>query len=186
MTTERDETDLSDAEMVGRISSGEDREAEALLFRRMSPRVHLYGLRYLRDQHAAEDLAQQVLIKVLLALRAGRLREPEKLAAFVMGTSRMTVLDIRRGAHRKERLLEMFGPQFATTFEPTTVHLDKDRLTRCVQSLKERERAVVVQTFYNEETGAVVAEMLGVSEANLRVIRHRAIRQLRDCMGVTA
>jgi RNA polymerase sigma-70 factor (ECF subfamily) len=53
-----------------------------------------------------------------------------------------------------------------------------------VQNLKERERAVVVMTFYNEETGADVARFLGVSEANVRVIRHRAIHQLRDCMGV--
>lgn len=39
-------------------------------------------------------------------------------------------------------------------------------------------------TFYDEQTGADVAGFLGISEANVRVIRHRAIRQLRDCMGV--
>jgi DNA-directed RNA polymerase specialized sigma24 family protein len=38
-------------------------------------------------------------------------------------------------------------------------------------------------TFYDERTGADVASFLGVSEANVRVIRHRAIRQLRECMG---
>ena len=35
----------------------------------------------------------------------------------------------------------------------------------------------------DERTGADVASFLGISEANVRVIRHRAIRQLRDCMG---
>jgi len=55
-----------------------------------------------------------------------------------------------------------------------------------VQNLKERERAVVVMTFYDEQTGADVARFLGISEANVRVIRHRAIHQLRDCMGVAA
>jgi len=64
--------------------------------------------------------------------------------------------------------------------------LDHDRLARCVQSLRERERWVIVMTFYDEQTGADVARFLGVSEANVRVIRHRAIHQLRDCMGVTA
>jgi RNA polymerase sigma-70 factor (ECF subfamily) len=54
-----------------------------------------------------------------------------------------------------------------------------------VQSLKERERSIVVMTFYDEQTGADVASFLGVSEANVRVIRHRAIHQLRDCMGVS-
>ena len=37
----------------------------------------------------------------------------------------------------------------------------------------------------DERTGADVARFLGVSEANVRVIRHRAMHQLRDCMGVT-
>jgi RNA polymerase sigma-70 factor (ECF subfamily) len=190
MTTDRVESEITDAELVRRIGvgsgEGADREAEATLFRRMAPRVRLYGLRHLRDAHAADDLAQQVLITVLQALRAGRLREHDKLASFVMGTSRMTVLDIRRGAQRKERLMEFFGPEIKTSFEPTTVLLDKKRLTRCMQSLKERERAVVVMSFFEEETGAGVAAQLGVSEANVRVIRHRAIRQLRGCMGVAA
>jgi RNA polymerase sigma-70 factor (ECF subfamily) len=53
-----------------------------------------------------------------------------------------------------------------------------------VEGLKERERTVVVMSFYDEETGADVAGFLGVSEGNVRVIRHRAIRQLRECMGV--
>jgi DNA-directed RNA polymerase specialized sigma subunit len=35
-----------------------------------------------------------------------------------------------------------------------------------VQSLKERERTVVVMTFYDEQTGADVAGFLGLSEAN--------------------
>ncbi|HUX43109.1 MAG TPA: sigma-70 family RNA polymerase sigma factor, partial [Terracidiphilus sp.] len=114
----------------------------------------------------------------------GRLREPEKLASFVLGTCRMTVLDIRRGAQRKQRLLEQFGAEFTTTVQPSLPQLDREHLTRCVQNLKERERSVVVMTFYAEEPGAEVAVFLGISEANVRVIRHRAIQQLRDCMGV--
>ena len=57
---------------------------------------------------------------------------------------------------------------------------------RCVQMLKERERSVVVMTFYDEQTAAEVAGFLGLSQANVRVIRHRAIQQLRACMGAPA
>ena len=64
--------------------------------------------------------------------------------------------------------------------------LDHEKLARCVQNLKERERSVVVMTFYDEQTGADVASFLGVSQANVRVIRHRPIHQLRACMGVAA
>ena len=176
----------NDAELVRQIGSG-DREAEAELFRRMAPRIRLYGLRHLRDAHASEDLTQQVLITTLEALRAGRLREPEKLASFVLGTCRMTVLDLRRGAQRKRLLLEKFGADlFSASAAPSMPQLDRQRLARCVQSLLERERAVVVLSFYDERTGADVASFLGVSEANVRVIRHRAIRVLRECMGAAA
>ena len=39
-------------------------------------------------------------------------------------------------------------------------------------------------TFYDEHTAAEAAAFLGISEGNVRVIRHRAIQQLRACMGV--
>jgi len=176
--------ELDDADLVRRIGSGTDREAEAELFRRMAPRIRLYGLRHLRDEHASDDLAQQVLITTLEALRAGRLREPEKLASFVLGTCRMTVLDQRRNAQRKERLLEHFKADVPAPVQSCIPQLDQEQLARCVQNLKERERTVVVMTFYDEQSGADLASFLGVSEANVRVIRHRAIHQLRECMGV--
>lgn len=161
-------------------------EAEAELFRRMAPRIRLYGMRHLRDASAAEDLVQQVMITTIEAIREGRLREPEKLASFVLGTCRMTVLDMRRGAQRKRELLERFGPDLSPGACDPVTQIDYDRLGRCVQSLRERERTVIVMTFYDEQTGADLANVLGVSEANVRVIRHRAIHQLRDCMEGSA
>ncbi len=178
------EIELNDSELAQQIASGSSPEVEAELFSRMAPRIRLYGLRHLRDSHSADDLTQQVMVTTLEALRTGRLREHDKLASFVLGICRMTVLDLRRNAHRKARLLQQFGVSRLTPAEPHTPNLDHDRLTRCVQNLKERERTTVVMTFYNEQTGAEVAGFLGVSEANLRVIRHRAIHQLRQCMGV--
>ena len=175
-----------DADLVRQFGSGRNREAEAELFRRMAPRIRLYGLRHLRDEHASEDLTQQVLITTLEALRAGRLREPEKLVSFILGTCRMTVLDLRRNSQRREGLLERFGADLLAPVAPSMPRLDHEELTRCLQNLKERERTVVVLTFYDEQTGEDVAGFLGVSEANVRVIRHRAIHQLRDCMGVVA
>ena len=179
------EIELDNAGLVRQIQAG-DGGAEAELFRRMAPRIRLYGLRHLRDSYAADDLTQQVLITTLEALRAGRLREPEKLASFVLGTCRVTVLELYRTSQRRERLRERFGPDLATSTSFSVPQLDHDQLERCVQGLKERERTVIMMTFYDEQTGAEVANFLGISEANVRVIRHRAIHQLRACMGGTA
>ena len=43
-------------------------------------------------------------------------------------------------------------------------------------------RSVVSLTFYAESSAAAVGADLGVSEGNVRVIRHRAIERLRTCM----
>ena len=176
--------ELSDAEVTERIAAGHW-EAETEMCRRMAPRIRLYGLCHLRSAAAADDLVQQVLLKTIEALRAGRLREPEKLAPFVLGTCRMTVLDLRRTARRQEELLEEFGSMLVPEPVPMPT-LDDDQLARCVGALKERERSVVVMTFYDDQTGAEAARFLGISEANVRVIRHRAIQQLRTCMGAAA
>ena len=71
--------EMSDAALAQRIAEG-DREAEAEVCRRMGPRIRLYGLRHLRSASAADDLVQQVLLKTLETLRAGRLRDAAKLA----------------------------------------------------------------------------------------------------------
>jgi len=174
----------TDADLAVRIAAGADREAEAEMCRRMGPRIRLYGLRHLRDRHAAEDLMQQVLITTIKALRAGQMRETEKLASFVLGTSRMMVLDQRRSTRRRDQLLERFGVEMLSAAPAPKPRLDDERLTNCVQRLNERERTVVTMSFYGEEQGADIAQFLGVSETNVRVIRHRAIHLLRDCMGV--
>jgi len=176
--------ELSDADLARRIAEGQ-REAESEVCRRMGPRIRLYGLRHLRSAAAADDLVQLVLLKMIEALRAGRLREPDKVAPFVMGTCRMTVLDLRRSARRQERLLVEFGADLVPD-QPPMPRLDGDQLARCVQILKERERTVVVLTFYDEQSAAEAAGFLGISEANVRVIRHRAIQQLRACMESTS
>ena len=147
-----------------------------------APRIRLYGLRHLRSSSAADDLAQQVLLTVLEA-RAGALGGG-LLAQFVLGTCRMTVLELRRTSHRQEELLATHGADLAPE-PPSLPRLDDRRLAGCVQDLRERERSVVVMTFYDDRTATETARSLGISEANVRVIRHRAIRQLRACMGAS-
>ena len=64
-----------------------DGAAETEFYRRLAPRVRLYGLKHLRDAQAASDLVQQVLMLTLERLRAGELRDPERLVSFVFGTA---------------------------------------------------------------------------------------------------
>jgi RNA polymerase sigma-70 factor (ECF subfamily) len=177
---------LEDAALARRIAAAgavPDSAAEAALYRRLAPRVRLYGLRHLRDRHAAHDLMQQVLLMTLERLRAGKLREPERIASFVLGMCRMVVLEIRRGTWRREGLLAAYGDTAEAFEAPEPRAIDTDRLAGCLQALAERERTVVVQTFFADRSGDELAKDLGLSAGNVRVIRHRALARLRECMN---
>jgi len=49
-----------------------------------------------RDRESAYEITQDILVAVLTALREGRVHEPEKLPAFVMGTARNLIHDYWR------------------------------------------------------------------------------------------
>ena len=177
---------LDDGALARRIAAAGDSPdpaAEAELYRRLAPRVRLYGLRHLRDRHAAADLVQQVLLMTLERLRAGAVREPERIASFVLGASRMTVLEMRRGTRRREALLETWGGAEEAFDAPEPLAFHPDRLAGCLGALSERERSVVVLSFFADKQADEVGEELALSGGNVRVIRHRALARLRACMG---
>jgi RNA polymerase sigma-70 factor (ECF subfamily) len=177
---------LDDGALARRIAGAgraPDSAAETELYRRLAPRVRLYGLRHLRDRHAAADLAQQVLLMTLERLRAGQVREPERIASFALGACRMTVLEMRRGTRRRDALLETWGDRAEAFEAPEPLAFDPDRLAGCLQALAERERSVVVLSFFGDKAADEVGRELAISGGNVRVIRHRALARLRACMG---
>jgi RNA polymerase sigma-70 factor (ECF subfamily) len=177
--------EYDDAALAKRISSAapeRDAAAESELCRRFAPRIRLYGLRHLRSDAAAADLVQDVLILTLQKLRTGAVREPERLASFILGTCRQTVIDGKRGVMRRERLLDTFSLDLSGVVEEVVEPLDTQRLQQCLERLPERERAVLVMTFYDDRPADAVGRELGITAANVRVIRHRGIERLRGCL----
>jgi RNA polymerase sigma-70 factor (ECF subfamily) len=169
------------ARQIAATAPGEAREAEAELYRLLAPRVRRYGLRHLRDSHAAADLMQQVMTLTIERLRGGELREPERVLSFVLGACRLTVMDQRRGERRREDLLQRFADALPTADLRVEPRLDHQRVVNCLERLPERERSVLVMTFYDDQPSDAVATQLGLSAGNVRVIRHRGIDKLRRC-----
>src|SRR3954447_23901438 len=102
---------VSDEALARRIAGGvpgsTDAE-EAELYRRFAPRVRLYGRRHLRNDAAADDLAQDVLLRTIERLRAGEVRRPEEIGSFILGTSRMMAHGERRIARRRDALSSQY------------------------------------------------------------------------------
>jgi RNA polymerase sigma-70 factor (ECF subfamily) len=179
-----DHGEAPDGELARRVAAAGRgaAEAENELCRRLAPRARLYGLRHLRDAAAADDLAQEVLVLTLERLRAGRVREPDHLASFVLGACRLVVRNQRRGRRRRTEILDRFAFDFQRETMPDTLALDCSRLRECLARLAERERTVLVLTFYAEQPSAEIAARLGTSPDNVRTVRHRAFGRLRDCV----
>jgi RNA polymerase sigma-70 factor (ECF subfamily) len=179
------ETD-DDAALARRIidcAPERDAAAEAELCRRLGPRIRLYGLKHLRNEAAAADLMQDVLIMLLQKLREGAVREPAQVASFVLGAARRTVIDGRRSGARRARILEAFPVDLIPADDEPPEPIDSARLDGCIAALPERERAVLLMTFYDDRPADAVASELGLSAGNVRVIRHRGLERLRGCMG---
>jgi len=170
-----------DADLARRISAG-DSQAEAPFCGRFAPRIRLFGLKRLRSDAAAADLVQDVLIMALQKLRAGAVREPEHIASFMLGTARQMMLDSMRNSGRRERILSEYPIDLIPAEEPAVEGASDGRLQHCLQALPERERTVLVMTFYDDCPADALGAQLGVSSGNVRVIRHRGLQHLRDCL----
>jgi RNA polymerase sigma-70 factor (ECF subfamily) len=171
------------ARAIASAAPGGAQAEESELYRRFARRVQLYGRKHLRDDSAADDLAQQVLLVTIEKLRAGEVRNPDEVGSFILGTSRMLAGSTARTARRRERLTAQFHPP-ALYAEPDLPSGDIAAVERCLHALAERDRRVLVLTFYAEKTSPEIAVELGVTGTVVRVARHRALERLRECVGV--
>ena len=176
---------VSDEALARRIAGGPPGSTdpeETELYRRFSPRVRLYGRRHLHSEAAADDLAQEVLLLTIKRLHAGEVRRPEEIGSFILGTSRMMAQAERRITQRREALAARFMEPAVETGPPSIAALDAPRVAACLRGLAERDRLVVLLTFYADREAPRIAEDLGVSPGAVRAIRHRAMARLRDCV----
>jgi RNA polymerase sigma-70 factor (ECF subfamily) len=170
-----------DAALARRIVAG-DRSAESELCARLLPRIRAWGLKHTRDAAAASDIAQQVMMSVLEALRANRVVELDRLGAFTLGVCKHTLGAWRRGDHRRAGLLEIYGPALAGASTIAETALDRRRLAGCVEKLLPRARTLLALAYYADRSTDEIAGELGMTAGNVRVMRHRALQQLHACM----
>ena len=176
---------VSDEALARRIAggpSGSTDAEEGELYRRFAPRVRLYGRRHLQNDAAANDLAQDVLLLTIERLRTGEVRRPDEIGSFILGTSRMMAHSARRMARRRETLAARFMEPTVETAPSSTAALDAPRVAACLRKLAERDRLVVLLTFYADCEAPRIAEDLGMSPGAVRAIRHRAMARLRECV----
>jgi len=175
------------SELVERAAHG-DRQAESTLSQRFAPAVRAFARRRLRGVEATEDFAHDVLLLFVEALRRGSVQEPERLGGYVLGICRKLALDRARMNERRAELWEQFGESLAPLAPEATARdcpYELIHLEDCLSRLSQRSREVVRLGFIEAQGNDSVAQALGVTEANARILRHRALSSLRECMSRT-
>jgi RNA polymerase sigma-70 factor (ECF subfamily) len=168
------------AVLVDRIRRG-DADAEDRVARLFRGRVYTMMLSRTRDAETARDLVQETLLAVVVALREGRVREPERLGAFVHGIARNVVNNHFR-TRRVEAPLDDVPPE-ASSVDPTSDYEGADRVAlvrRILAGLDWTDRDVLLLTLVEGLKPGDIARRLGLSPEAVRTRKSRAIKKVAD------
>ena len=173
-------TDSGTAGLVERIGLG-DSEAETELVDQFLGRTFAMALARTGDREVAQDLSQEVMISVLCALREGRLRNHDGLAAYVCTTARNTISFFFRGrAQRREAPLpddlQIDLPDPEQCFCSTE---RSRRAMQAIQTLKSSDRAILQASLIEGLKSAEIAASMGLSSDVVRQRKSRALRHVR-------
>ena len=161
---------LSDAELLSQYKEGNEKAFEVLL-RRHKSKVYSTIFNIVKDQYIAEDLMQDVFIKIIDIIRGGRYNEEGK---FIQWASRMAhnlaIDHFRRNKRYPTIVLEdgmnVFNSlHFAEeTVEDVRIKNETHTsLRNMIQTLPEPQREVLLMRHYAEMSFQEIAEATGVS-----------------------
>ena len=155
---------------------------------RYSRRVFTYASYLLGDPAEAEDITQEVLIKLW---KSGGKIDPDRLGAWLLTVTRNACTDVLRRRQRTAKVIPIRRAEQPPADCPSPApnperaaagsQLGK-RILKALSELSEPARTVVI---LREIQGLSYREISDVTEINIdtvRVILHRARRRLRDSL----
>jgi len=177
-----------DQDLVTRAQK-HDEEAFAQLYEKYFEQIYRYILLKMGDSHEAEDLTQQVFLKVLKSIDSFKWKENIPFLAWLYRIAHNQTVDYLRKKSRQstgpleeaDLSAEEFGsnPQ-----EAAEVSYDMDRLSAATMKLTSAQREVIALRFTSELPIAEVSRIMGKSEGAVKALQHSAILALRRIMKV--
>jgi RNA polymerase sigma factor (sigma-70 family) len=165
----------SDQRLVMLVAAGQERAFETIVQRYSSP-LERYCARAL-SRSEAEDVVQQVLMKAWAALNSGA--EVRNLKPWLFRIAQTTIIEtVDRSGFDYEELEQSLSPLDGPDSE-----LEKRALIRRtlvgLAALPEAQREALLRAAVDGESGAEIAQALGVSEGAVRQLLYRARTSLR-------
>ncbi|MCG8971862.1 RNA polymerase sigma factor [Streptomyces sp. CL12-4] len=176
-------------ELIARAAAGGDDAAAAMsaFYTRLNGTVYGWIRQNVRDAHLAEDIAQEVWIKV--AQNVGRYQPGTNLLGWLMTITRNATVDhMRKESRRPPEVLEPDHLQLDRPRPGLTVHQQAERrqLAEAIASrmnqLKPDQRTCLRLRFFDGCSPAHTAEIMGKTEGAVRTLTVRSLRRLAQVL----
>jgi RNA polymerase sigma-70 factor (ECF subfamily) len=132
----------------------------------------------LKSPEAIEDVRQETFARFFVALRDGKILQPERLGSFVNSICNNVLLEHYRSSARNTSLDEEEEKSFpAINFDLIGAIGAKDqekKVREILEKLSERDRRLLREVFLEERDKDAVCRDFGVDREYLRVLLHRA------------
>lgn len=163
----------------------QQRWAERELYIRFERRVTVLAARRGVSPAMIDDVVQETLMGVLAALREGRLEDDSRLAAFVYGTARNVISNIRRreSLHAWPAAVEDPDVYAGETPDPLVLLIsgeERRRVAACLERLREEDRCILRLAFFDGMPSRDIAAAIGVAPNVARQRKWRALQRFAD------
>jgi RNA polymerase sigma-70 factor (ECF subfamily) len=161
-----------------------NRAAFEVLYRRYVDRVYSYAFYQLGDHHDAEDATERTFLAALRAIRSYR-DEGATFRAWLFRIARNTVANAHRTRSRRrvEPMTAIQGEPHAIDADPAGMAVraeDARRVRAALADLPDDRRQVVLLRFVDGLSAREAGLVLDRSEGAVRVLLHRALRDLGE------
>jgi RNA polymerase sigma-70 factor, ECF subfamily len=174
-----------DADVADVQAAQRDHAAFAALYRRYLGRVYGYCFYLLGDHHDAEDATERIFLAALRAIDGFR-HEGASFRAWLFRIAHNEIANsLRQRGRRRTTTLED-GPEPMDDVDPAGLVAaaeEAGQLRAAVSRLSDDRRQVVVLRFVDGLSAGEIGVVLGRSEGAVRVLQHRALRDLAAMLG---
>jgi RNA polymerase sigma factor (sigma-70 family) len=149
------------------------------------PRVFEVSLARTHSRETARDLTQDAMLAVLCALRKGKLHEEEKLAPFILGTTRNLIQSHFRRVSRRGLEEPIADSLPEPGWEDPELAADRASLMRqAIRALDQGSSRALLRTLVDGLTPAEIAHQLGLSSEVVRQRKSRALKKVKEFFRV--
>jgi RNA polymerase sigma-70 factor, ECF subfamily len=179
----------SDVDLIQALANG-DETALRTLVDRYAPSVYRFSVRYTGDESLAQDVCQEVFLKVYR--HAGRYKPGMPFKTWLFTIVRNTSIDLARPfSYRKIHSLDVSNSQALVEIEkqsllrgdqtPEENYSSKQKVQKvasAVKSLPEKQRTAVILKYYDEMPIKEIAEVMETTSSSVESLLVRAKRNL--------